>query len=106
MTEPESLSLSLNSVTENSAYLSLSRWHLKRVQDEMEAARGNDRDPRGGDAFAALLASTCLRVERDRPIGRGRPATLRHLELGAILDKHWMFRRPSFRLELVELQPP
>jgi hypothetical protein len=29
MTEPESLSLSLNSVTESSAYLSLSRWHLK-----------------------------------------------------------------------------
>ena len=30
MTEPESLSLSLNSVTESSAYLSLSRWHLNK----------------------------------------------------------------------------
>jgi hypothetical protein len=29
MTEPESLSLSLNSVAESSAYLSLSRWRLK-----------------------------------------------------------------------------
>jgi hypothetical protein len=29
MTEPESFSLSLNSVTEIAAYLSLSRWHLK-----------------------------------------------------------------------------
>jgi hypothetical protein len=32
MTEPESLSLSLNSVTVSSAYLSLSRWHLKECK--------------------------------------------------------------------------
>jgi hypothetical protein len=52
MTEPESFSLSLNSVTESSAYLSLTlSLASQRVEDEMEAARGNDRDPRGGDAL-------------------------------------------------------
>jgi hypothetical protein len=32
MTEPESPSLSLNSVTESSACLSLSRWHLNECK--------------------------------------------------------------------------
>jgi hypothetical protein len=32
MTEPESFSLSLNSVTDSSAYLSLSRSHLKECK--------------------------------------------------------------------------
>ena len=80
MTEPESFSLSLNSVTESSAYLSLSRWHLKEWKMRWKQHAATIVTLGAETLCGSAPSSTCLRAERDRPTGRGRPATLRHLE--------------------------
>jgi len=67
MTKPESLSLSLNSVTESSADRSLSRWHLKEYKMRWKQHAATNREPRGGDALRLRSqAHACERSVTDR----------------------------------------
>ena len=77
MTEPESLSLSLNSVAESSAYLSLSRWHLKewkmRWRQHAATIVTLGAETLCGSARKHMLASRAWPTDREGPAGNTSP---------------------------------